>query len=64
MTRRAASRLIGRQFAEAFYLMVMASELRGRARSLARRYGLHTMEMRAEVLRYLEEIAEDRRPEA
>jgi hypothetical protein len=62
--QRPPRHLGGRQFAEAFYLMVMASELRGRARALGRRYGLESMDMRAEVLRYLERVCTDLPPEA
>jgi len=57
--QRVPCSLVRRQFAEAFYLMVMASELRNRAKALGRRYGLESMEMRAEVLRYLEGIFVD-----
>jgi hypothetical protein len=35
----------------------MASDMRGRARALGRRYGLEAMEMRAEILRYLAHLA-------
>jgi len=51
---RAMRTLLGQKFAEAFYFMVMASDLRNRARALGRRYGLESMEMRAETMRYLE----------
>jgi hypothetical protein len=46
-----------RQFAEAFYLMVMASDLRERARALGRRYGLEATEIRAEILRYIDDLS-------
>jgi hypothetical protein len=46
----------GAQFAEAFYFMVMASEMRDRAKALGRRYGLDALEMRAEIVRYMERI--------
>jgi hypothetical protein len=52
--RRAGRDPLATQFAEAFYLMVMASEMRDRAKALGRRYGLETLEMRAEIVRYLE----------
>jgi len=48
-----------RQFAEAFYLMVMASDLRDRARALGRRYGLEAMELREEILRYIERLVSE-----
>ena len=48
-----------RQFAEAFYLMVMASDLRERARALGRRYGLEASEIRAEILRYIERLVSE-----
>jgi len=56
---RAMRVLLGQQFAEAFYLMVMASNLRNRARALGRRYGLESMAMRAETMRYLERVFGD-----
>jgi hypothetical protein len=48
--------LLRRQFAEAFYLMVMASGMRDRARALGRRYGVAAVEMRAEILEYLDRL--------
>jgi hypothetical protein len=53
---RAMRILLGQKFAEAFYFMVMASDLRNRARALGRRYGLGSVEMRAETMRYLERV--------
>jgi hypothetical protein len=50
---------LGQQFAEAFYFMVMASDLRQRAKALACRYGLESVEMRAETMRYLERVFGD-----
>jgi hypothetical protein len=44
--------------------MVMASELRGRARALGRHYGLESFDMRAEVMRYLERFCADQPAEA
>ena len=58
-TRQTPDKLARQQFAEAFYLMVMASELRNRATALGRRYGVDSLEMRAEILRYLERFAAD-----
>jgi len=55
--RRPAGARSRRQFAEAFYLMVMASDLRERARALGRRYGMDAMEVRAEILRYIDDLS-------
>lgn len=49
---RAMRTLLGQKFAEAFYFMVMASGLRNRAKALGCRYGLESVEMRAETMRY------------
>jgi hypothetical protein len=57
--KRPANVQLKRQFAEAFYLMVMASDLRERARALGRRYGLNEMEVREEILRYIERLASE-----
>jgi len=56
---RAMRVLLGQHFAEAFYFMVMASDLRDRAKALGRRYGLESMEMRAETMRYVERLFGD-----
>ena len=56
---RAMRILLGQQFAEALYFMVMASDLRNRAKALGRRYGLESMEMRAETVRYLDRVFGD-----
>jgi hypothetical protein len=56
---RAMRILLGQKFAEAFYFMVMASDLRNRAKALGRRYGLESAEMRAETVRYLERVFGD-----
>jgi hypothetical protein len=51
--------LLGRQFAEAFYFMVMGSDLRNRAKALGCRYGLESVEMRAETMRYIERVLDN-----
>lgn len=50
---------LGQQFAEAFYFMVMASDLRNRAKALGCRYGLESVEMRAETMRYIERVLDN-----
>jgi len=51
--------LLGQQFAEAFFFMVMASDLRNRAKALGCRYGLESVEMRAETMRYIERVLDN-----
>ena len=57
--KRPVDARLRRQFAEAFYLMVMASDLRERVRALGRRYGLNEMAVREEILRYIERLASE-----
>ena len=49
------------QFAEMVYLMLMSSdEMRGKVKALGHRCGLSDVEIRAEVIRYLNRMAVQR----